>query len=98
MRVLWLRLASVMWSLRSDVLCEIDVEKVKKVRNMCVYIFRYIYIYICIYICVWGGGGLWCRLSSVLVVYSLIIFHYGVATISRLLRITGLFCRISSLS
>ena len=57
MRVLWLRLASVMWSLRSDVLCEIDVEKVKKVRNMCVYIFRYIYIYIYIYMCVGGWGG-----------------------------------------
>jgi len=64
-------------------------------------------IYMCVCIrCILGGSAVFLDVSSARVLMSLIFTYtrvhmtdssYGVATISRLLKIIGHFCRISSL-
>ena len=51
------------------------------------YIYTYVYIHICIYLYKYIQIWKYKHIST-----------YGVATISRLLKITGLFCTISSFS
>jgi len=75
-----------------------------------IYIYTYTYIYICIYIymcvcvcvsaCVFAGVRVracaWVSQISTFF-FSIIPSCYGLATISRLLKVPGLFCRIQSL-
>jgi len=70
-----------------------------------IYIHIYIYTYICthtyvhinIYICTYIYIHLYLYDVSKYIRICLHTYTYGVATISRLLRIMGLFCRIQSL-
>jgi len=49
------------------------------------YVCAYVCMYVCIGVCMYVGVNVCIQICS-----------YGVATISRLLKIIGLFCRISS--
>ena len=55
---------------------------------MCIYIYIFIWLYTNIYICLDVCKHIHSRVNA---------STYGVATISGLLQITGLFCRIQAL-
>ena len=50
----------------------------------CVYVYMYVCVYVCVFKCICTVTLHW-------------IVGYGVATVSRIDKIIGLFCRISSL-
>ena len=67
------------------------------VCRFCIYIYIYIYIYICMYSIeghvYFVERHLPPSKTDLYIVYK---YTYGVATISRLLKMIGLLCRISS--
>jgi len=60
---------------------------------MCVYVCVCVCVCVCVMLSVSVPGGVLCVRET----EHLSICVYGVATISRLLKIRGLFCRLSSL-
>ena len=62
---------------------------------MHIYAYAYAYVYICIHMNTYMQTLIWVQGRMTLMDSQ---FWYGVDTISRLLKIMGLFCRISCLS
>ena len=96
----WLRIdGCVLISMRAYLLQHVSM------LSWNIFVFVYTYVYECVYICIWMDVYSFIHICALMYVYTYVhmymdwrvLVYYGVASIRRLLKIVGLFCRISAL-